>query len=131
MTAEVTPLRFRTLWLAIGWSMVAVVVWLSLTPVPPKLDITFKWIDKVEHVIAYFALMGWFAQFYRSSGSRLLLAAVLCVMGIGLEFLQEMGGVRSFEYSDMAAGFSGVFGGWLAAQLGMDKALYRIEDCFR
>jgi VanZ family protein len=131
MSAEVTPLRFRTLWLAIGWSMVAVVVWLSLTPVPPKLGIDFDWIDKVEHVIAYFVLMGCFVQIYHATNSRLFFAVGFIVMGIGIEILQGLGGVRYFEYGDMVANTSGVLLGWLIGYFGIDRALYRIESCFR
>jgi hypothetical protein len=32
-------LKLRILWLAAGWTMVAAVVWLSVTPAPPKVDI--------------------------------------------------------------------------------------------
>ena len=43
----------RTALLAIGWGWAAVIVWLSLTPAPPKLD--FEHGDKLGHFLAYAA----------------------------------------------------------------------------
>lgn len=110
--------------------MVAVVIGLSLMPAPPELDIDFDYLDKVEHSLSYFVLMGWFAQIYHAANIRLLFAVGLIVMGIGLEILQGLGGVRYFEYGDMVANSSGVLLGWLMGYFGIDRVLYRIEDLF-
>ena len=92
--------------------MVAAVVWLSLTPSPPKVD--FEQSDKVGHLLAYGALMFWFAQLYVGQ-TRLLYAAGFVVMGIALEFAQGALGYRSYELVDMAANTLGVLLGWAAA----------------
>jgi glycopeptide antibiotics resistance protein len=92
--------------------MVAAVVWLSVTPAPPKVD--FAQSDKVGHFIAYGALMLWFAQLYIGS-TRLLYAAGFVAMGIGLEFVQGALGYRSFDVLDMAANSLGVLLGWAVA----------------
>jgi glycopeptide antibiotics resistance protein len=91
-----------------------VIVWLSLTPSPPKVD--FEASDKVGHVLAYAVLMFWFCQIYLS-GARLLHGVVFLLMGIGLEVLQGLSGLRSYEVLDMLANALGVASGWLAARV--------------
>ena len=92
--------------------MVAAVVWLSVTPAPPKVD--FAQSDKLGHFIAYGALMLWFAQLYRGT-TRLLHAAGFIAMGIGLEFVQRALGYRTFDTLDMYANALGVLLGWAIA----------------
>ena len=41
--------NLRPVWLAVGWGLVAAIIWLSLTPSPPKVD--FEQSDKVGHFI--------------------------------------------------------------------------------
>ena len=94
--------------------MVAAVVWLSLTPSPPKLD--FSQSDKLGHFVAYGALMLWFAQLYVGR-ARLLCAAGFVAMGIALEFVQGALGYRSFDVFDMYANSLGVLLGWAVALL--------------
>ena len=94
--------------------MVAAVVWLSLTPSPPKVD--FAQSDKVGHFIAYGALMLWFAQLYVGS-ARLFYGAGFVAMGIALEFVQGALGYRSFDVFDMCANSLGVVLGWAIALL--------------
>jgi len=103
----------RTAGLAIGWTMVAVIVWLSLTPSPPKVD--FEQSDKVGHFLAYGGLMFWFCQLYAKKETRALYAAGFAAMGVGLEFIQGWTGYRSFEFYDMLANGTGVALGWAAA----------------
>jgi len=91
--------------------MIGVVVYLSLIPHPPTI-FKFSSADKLEHLIAYAGLMGWFCQIYQSGRSRIIWAIFLCIMGITLEFLQEWGGSRAFEYADMLADSLGVLLGW-------------------
>ena len=94
-------LRYFKVWLALGWILVFIVVYLSLTPSPATIDI--KYIDKVKHFFAYFVLMMWFAQLYKTNNARILYLLFFILMGITLEVLQGLGGVRFFEYSDMLA----------------------------
>lgn len=105
--------------------MIAMVVFLSLTSGPVNIDIDH--IDKVEHTLAYLILMGWFAQIYDSTKTRLLFAVGFIGMGIGLEFLQGMGGVRYFEYSDMVANSLGVVLGWVLTRKRFDRILVTLE----
>jgi VanZ family protein len=102
-------------WLAVGWAMVAAIVWLSLTPSPPKVD--FEQSDKVGHFLAYGGVMFWFAQLYVERKARLGYAAGFVAMGVALEFIQGWTGYRDFELYDMLADGVGVALGWAAALL--------------
>lgn len=95
---------------AAGWGWAAAVVWLSLTPAPPELDIAHG--DKLGHFAAYGLLMFWFSQLYLR---RAAYAAGFIAMGVGLEFLQGYLGYRTYEVYDMYANALGVLLGWAAA----------------
>jgi VanZ family protein len=103
----------RRLFVAVGWALVGVILWLSLTPQPPQVD--FEQSDKVGHFIAYGGLMFWFCQLYPAARTRLAYAAGFIAMGIVIEFLQRATGYRSFEVMDMVADAIGVALGWGAA----------------
>ena len=99
-------LKYKKLWLMIGFFMISFVVYSSLTSQPVTSDIEFS--DKFFHIVGYFGLMGWFMQIYRDRKDCVVLAAGFIAMGIGLEFLQDIGGVRYFEINDMYANTFGV-----------------------
>jgi len=90
--------------------MAATIVWLSLTPAPPKIDIDEG--DKLGHFAAYGSLMFWFCLLYARNGTRRAYAALWIVMGIALEFAQRETGYRNFEVFDMFANAIGVLIGW-------------------
>ena len=92
--------------------MVGAIVWLSLTPSPPKVD--FEYSDKVGHLLAYGSLMFWFSQLYLARRTRLAYAAGFAAMGVALEFIQGWTGYRDFEVYDMLANATGVAVGWAA-----------------
>jgi VanZ family protein len=92
---------------------VAAIVWLSVTPAPPQLDVEQG--DKLQHLTAYAALMLWFALLYSGRNARLAYAAGFIAMGVGLEFVQRALGYRSFEVQDMVADGVGVLLGWAIA----------------
>ena len=99
--------------------MVAAIVWLSLTPSPPEVDIEGG--DKLGHLAGYGVLMFWFAQLY---ARRIFHAAGFIAMGVALEFLQGWLGYRSFELYDMLANSAGVLLGWGSALL-FKKPIFR------
>ena len=105
----------RTASLAAGWAWAAAIVWLSLMPQPPGLDLPQS--DKLGHLAAYGLLMFWFALLYRARRARLACAAGFIALGIGLELAQGALGYRSYEVLDMAANTLGVALGWTAAAL--------------
>ena len=103
----------RPVWLALGWTTVAVIIRVSLTPSPPKVD--FEQSDKVGHFLAYGALMFWFSQLYVERKTRIAYAAGFAAMGVALEFAQGQLGYRTYEVFDMYANTLGVLLGWAAA----------------
>jgi len=104
----------RRLWLGVAWFGVGLIIFLSLTPSPPDIDLG-KFSDKYEHIAAYAVLMLWFCQIYLSTVQRGCIALLLVALGVTLEFLQRATGYRAFEVADMVAGASGVCLGWLLA----------------
>ena len=99
--------------IAVGWAWAAAIVWLSLTPSPPAVDIEHG--DKLGHFVAYGWLMFWFSQFYVKARTRMAYALLFIAMGVGLEFLQGRFGYRTYEMFDMYANTLGVLLGWAAA----------------
>jgi VanZ family protein len=99
------------IWVVIGWALVGLVLYLSLTSNPPQVG-DFPFIDKFNHFFAYSVLMGWFSQLYQSTKHQVIWAVGFCLMGVSLEILQGLGGHRYFEYTDMLANTAGVFLGW-------------------
>lgn len=124
------PLRWRPVWLAVGWLLIAVVIWLSLIPNPPQTpEIPFG--DKLNHLLAYAVLMGWFGQLYRRPLMRLGYAFSFVLLGVVLEITQGMGGYRWFEVADAVANTAGVVLAFVALRLGADRVLYRVERWIR
>jgi VanZ family protein len=121
-------LKYEPLWLFVGLSMVIFVVYSSLTSDPMNVDMGFEWQDKVLHTIAYFGLMGWFIQIFHQQKTRYVLAVVFIAMGISLEFLQDFGGVRYFEVSDMFANTLGVLLAWSLVMTPFPKLLSWFES---
>lgn len=105
-------LRHFNLWLSIGWLMVIAICYVSLTPSPPDFNINVAYLDKMEHFTSYFILMFWFSQLYETNKSRLLYGLSFIFMGIAIEILQGLGGVRYFEYYDMLANALGATAAW-------------------
>lgn len=112
---ERQSLRYWPLWAAVGWMLVGVVVYLSLTPKPPELPGPLAW-DKLDHLVAYGALMGWFAQLYRTRRAHGVVAVAFILLGVALEFLQHAGGQRTPDVTDMLANGLGVLLAWRLAR---------------
>ena len=126
MSGAAPHLRWLPVWLATGWLLVAAVIYLSLTPAPPDVDLPQG--DKFGHVLAYAVLMFWFIQIYIRMRSRVGIALALVAMGIALEFLQGYGGYRTFEVADMAADAAGVALGWASGPPRTGNLFWRIEN---
>lgn len=93
-----------------GWLYAAAIVFLSLTPRPPQIDVEYG--DKLGHLLAYGLLMFWFCFLYRYRYTRLAYGLGWIAMGVALEFVQGATGTRSFEVADMIANSLGVLLGW-------------------
>lgn len=119
-------LRLRPLWLALGWGMVAGVVYLSLMPSPPQ-PLTFDAADKLEHAAAFAWLALWFFQIV-AARHRVATATALLLLGLAIEIAQSFTATRMFEIADITADGAGILlGAWLAhGRLG--KMLYGLEQ---
>ena len=121
-----TGMRHRKLWLGIGIGLVALVVYLSLTPQPIDLGRIDEF--KVGHLIAYIVLMLWWAQLYRALQARVGIAAAFVLLGVVLEYAQGMTSYRSFAYADMRDNALGVILGFMMASTRLGTTLARVEE---
>lgn len=118
------PFHHSLFWLLLGWVAVGVVVYLSLTSTPIRTTLAYG--DKLGHLLAYALLMAWFVQIYQSRAWLLLHGVLLLLLGVLLEFLQELTG-RYFEYSDMVANGIGVLLGSFVMLSPWRDTLLRLE----
>ncbi len=100
--------KYHGVWLALGWSMVAALIWLSLS----RMDGPSLINDKLAHAIAYFSLMVWFGQLHAKLAR---VALGLLLLGALLEVLQGMSGYRDMSLADLAADAIGIGLGWIVA----------------
>lgn len=128
--AAAAGLRWRGLWLALGWLLVAIIVYLSTSPKLPSVFPTFRASDKVSHLLAYLVLTGWFLQLYVRPASRLLVVLLCVIMGVALEFVQGWGGQRHFDYFDMLANTLGALLAWALCLTPLGAALRWVETRF-
>lgn len=119
-------MKYRTAWLAAGWLLIFLIAWLSLMPSPPT-PLRFPHVDKLEHLIAYAALMGWFAQLYHTNRERVILAMAFIALGAGIELLQGWGGHRSAEWTDLLADSLGITLGLLLGTTSAQFLLTRFD----
>ena len=107
---ESAGMRYRPLWLVLGFGLALAVLVLSLLPIQ-KLPSVPTW-DKLNHLIAYASLMAWFGQLFPA---RRVGVAIACVaFGVMIEILQPIVSNRYFEVGDIAANAIGAALGWLA-----------------
>ena len=107
------PLHYRRLLWALGLALTALVVALSLVPEPPGIPGDDN--NWSGHLIAYGAMMGWFARLSPSARSRLAFGAAFCALGVAVEFAHRASGYRTFDVMDMLANAAGVCIGWIAS----------------
>lgn len=128
MFAKAEPeLKLRFLWMTIGYALVTLVVFLSLTSNPVDTGLEFPYQDKLFHALAYFVLMAWFSQIYHDKFQRNMIAFVFVFMGFTLEYLQSFDPNRFAEMGDMAANITGVVLGFSMALTRAKNTLVQIE----
>lgn len=121
--------RYQKIWLAIGYALVTLVIYLSVTSNPPDSGIELPYFDKIAHTLAYFAMMAWFAQIYHIKKQRLIYALSFITLGVGLEFVQSFDPARMAEFADMVANTSGVLMAILITRMSAFRLiLVRVES---
>ncbi len=103
-------LTYRRLWLAIGISLVFLLVYGSLVPATALPPIGGS--DKFWHAGTYFVVTVYFSQIYAPLRARLLIAAALIALGVTIEFIQPYVN-RQFDWFDALANSVGVAAGFL------------------
>jgi len=119
-------LKYFWLWLFIGCAYLAYIIYGSLTPDP--VDVQIDGFDKIMHFSAYALLMIWFAMIFHKAIYRNSYAIAFIMLGVGLEFAQQAGGVRYFEFGDMVANSLGVLAGYFVTRGCGKYHLFRIEQ---
>ncbi len=120
--------RYRRLWYLLAILLLMFIVFASLWPKPPKIFFSIRFSDKLLHFIAYFVLMGWYVQLVRRSVFRLGLLVAFVSLGILLEVLQGMGGVRHFDWYDGLANSVGVVVAFFLARTRFQMLLHWFEN---
>lgn len=122
----VTRLRYRSLWLVVGYTLVAATAWGSLTPAPPEW--AFALGDKLLHAATYALLTFWFGQLYPGAARQLVLAGLFSLLGVALEVGQAYSSVyRHFDQADAAASAIGAGVAWVMLRTVMGHALARVD----
>lgn len=122
--------KYKQLWLAVGYGLVLLVVYLSVTSQPPEIDLGFKFQDKVFHALAYFSLMFWFAQIYHVKKQRFLFALFFIALGVAMEGIQSLDPERYAEFDDIVANTFGVAIGMLLTKKSLKNLLAKFENHF-
>lgn len=114
-SVNLVTLRYRWVWLAIGWSLVIALIISSLISLPPATDSLLKlpFGDKIAHAVAYLVIMGWFAQIYHAPPTRYGYVIGFLLLGIILEILQGWGGFRVADWTDVVANSLGIGIAWI------------------
>lgn len=119
------PLRYRTVWLALGILGVLLMLALSLSPqgsVP-----SYPGMDKWEHAAAYVSLTLWFAALFERRGYWLL-ALLLLLLGVSVEFAQAFMALgRQSDWRDVVANGTGIGAGLLLAVFSRESWLAWVE----
>jgi len=104
-------LKDNSLFLAIAVTLTITVLSLIKLGVQP---ISFTYLDKVEHAIAYTTLSFFWLLTFGLTKKKILLVILICVIfGAFIEVLQKTTSYRTFDYVDMIANTIGVLIGYL------------------
>jgi len=120
-------LKYKFFWLLIGYGIVALIVYLSLTSTPLDLNLGFANQDKLYHALAYFTLMFWFTQIYHKKLQRGLLAVIFVLLGLLMEYAQSFSPYRTADVFDMLANSTGVLLAFFATHWRLRNMLVRFE----
>lgn len=122
-----SDLKYKFFWLLIGYAIVALVVYLSLTSKPLNLNLGFANQDKLYHALAYFTLMFWFTQIYHKKLQRGLLIVIFVSLGLLMEYLQSFSPYRTADIFDMLANSTGALLGFVVTRGCLRYVLVRFE----
>jgi VanZ family protein len=118
--------EYRALWLALGYAMIALTVWGSLDPAPPRWAFTFG--DKLLHGATYAGLTFWFGLLYPGRWRQAALVLAFTALGALLEVVQAYWSIyRHFDVADAAASAAGSGMAWGALRTGVGRVLADLD----
>ena len=120
-------LRYRKLWLIVGYLLIALVIFLTLTSRPVHIDTNLPYQDKFFHALAYFSLTFWFMQIYHVKHHVFRWVIFFLCLGLLLEYLQSFDSRRYSEVGDMAANALGVAVALVLSRTQLRFMLTRLE----
>ncbi len=120
-------LRYRKLWLIIGYLLIVLVIYLSLTSSPVQIDTNLPYQDKFFHMLAYFSLTFWFMQIYHIRHHVFSWVVFFLCLGLLLEYLQGFDPERYSEVGDMVANALGVIAGVSLSMTPLRYTLVKLE----
>ncbi|MCF6225099.1 MAG: hypothetical protein L3J22_02200 [Xanthomonadales bacterium] len=118
-------LYYPWLWLSMGLLMLLTVIVFSLIAIDQRM-ISFAYLDKVEHLLAWGFLMFWFTSIYPKRG--LVLFAILLTVSLGVELLQTLTTWRQGSGGDFLANFVGLLIGGTIARASKGRLLQSIDQ---
>jgi VanZ family protein len=116
-------LRFAYVWLAGGIGLVALVLYLTLTPADVQIS---QFSDKFGHFSAFAVLMAWFCGVFELRWAWSVALALLA-FGILIELMQGLTTYRSAELADAGFDFMGILFGWGLAAVGCSRWAVTVE----
>lgn len=126
------PLRRRLLWLAVWAAMIVAVIAGSLMPARELPPVPFDGFDKVQHLLGYAVLSAYAVMLFARMRAQALSAAVLIVLGIGLEFAQAaLTSSREADPADALFNAVGVLAGLATAATPLANLLQRLDARWR
>ena len=123
-------LKYLKIWVTLGWALVGLVIFLSVTPRAPE-TLGFHGGDKLLHLVAYAIMMLWFGFIYLPGRTYQNLGIILIAIGIALELIQGIIGQRFMSFLDMVANGVGVSLGWLLAKTRLSFTLAHVENILK
>ncbi len=125
-SAPGAALRFRALWLTIGYALVISTAYNSLQSQPPAW--AFIAGDIWLHASTYFILTFWFGQLYPGRLMQVGVALAFIFFGAMLELLQaHLIPYRLYELSDLAANTAGAALAWATLRSPAAWLLHQID----
>ena len=127
MEANNPQLRYRWFWMLIGYMLIVLLVYLSLTSNPVQIDTGLPYQDKLLHMLAYFSISFWFMQLYHIRPHVYFWLGFFLCLGFLMEYIQGFDSARSAEAADMVANALGIAAALLLSRTRLKFILVRFE----
>jgi hypothetical protein len=130
LVREAAPLRWHRGWAVLGVLLMVAVAAIALLPATRHLTamaLALPEGDKLLHMVAFAALMGWWGNLYRRPRPRLGVAAACLLFGLLIELAQWPHNPKDASVWDLAADALGLALGALLLRTPLAGVLARVE----